>query len=183
VTTPPTREQRQYFRSAGIVYLHIQRARDPVDAKETIAPTMDPIALQLMSFRARLDYDRPEGLAYLQELTNILEEMHAWIAHTGSPDGALPIAQRQSVILSGSGLEFISPQPHPLGEMIIATVTFPGYPYATLHLGSEIMRCDVFGETGEKYRVAIAFRDISEDHRDLIIKYVNHLQRKKLAEK
>lgn len=193
-------ERRQFFRAAGVVYLHIQRGPTfkedcPDSSAGSEAPAappsspaspaseegLDPIALKLAGFRSRLHYDLPQGHEYLLEIAAIVEQLHHSLVEGDNLLGHLPKSHRKSVIISGSGLEFITADRYRTGEPIKITLTFPDYPSATVVLSAEVVRVAPYGNTSDRRLIGIAYKDISEADQDLIIKYVNHLQRKKLA--
>ena len=185
--------RRNYFRAVGVVYLQVLRESDPVQPEHPLATSsqapdkadkiekLDEIGLKLMTLRSRIHYHMPENSTFFLDVIDILLTLDQSLKN--SLHGALSItnrlAQRQSVIISGSGLEFITEDRYVPGESLVVVLTFPEYPYATVSVRSEVIRVEPHGTNTHRFRTAIAYENIEESDRELIIKYVNHLQRKK----
>ncbi len=175
-------ERRNFYREAGIVYLHIAPHSDKASTDVSIdsAATLDPIILRLLNFRSRISYNHPDNEEYFQSVAEIVALLHDEITSLRSGEH-LPYARRKSVIISGSGLEFLSQEVYQPKDRLAITITFLDYPFATISVVGEVIRCDLQDSTRKKYRTVIGFPMIKETKRDIIIKYVNYLQRKKHA--
>lgn len=178
--SPPVEgERREYFRSQGVVYLTVASS-PPLDAaaEESIpaCPTMDDVQVLLMNFRDRMQYESPEQHSYLQQLGTVIEALHR---RCTEPASATRVYQRSVVDISGAGIQFPWSQAYAEETPLLLHIAFPGYPFATVALPSLVVRCEPAADAG-LFTVTAAFEGISEEQRDLVIMFVNHLQRRKL---
>ncbi len=185
-TPDPGSSKREYFRATGIVYLHVGRRSEQSegDRKNQHIPksNLDPIALKLLNFRSQLQYNTPQSYEYFQSLTDIVEQMHDAILDQTGQILTSCLAKRQSVVLSGSGIEFITSEHYEPKEQLILAITFTGYPFETLTLIGEVIQEKPHGEDPKKHRTCVAFVNISEADCQVLIKHVNYLQRKHILE-
>ncbi|MBI4239320.1 MAG: PilZ domain-containing protein [Deltaproteobacteria bacterium] len=176
---PAGEERREFFRSQGVVYLMVESPPLPeATVEESIpdCPTMDDVQVLLMNFRDRLRYETPELAAYFSQLDTVIEALHR---RCTQQETAPKLFQRLFVDISGAGIQFPSPQAYPEEAALRLHIAFPGYPFATVALLSTVVRCEsAVGADG--YTVTAAFEGISEEQRDLVIMFVNHLQRRQL---
>lgn len=174
------KEKREFFRGTGMVYLHVtpKHAQVPVAAGPEPADALDPLAIKLMNFRARLEYADSPHVEPMRELVRLLEEMYGAMA--GARHGALPLATRQPVNISGSGLQFFSDTPFAVGNEVLATISFPAYPHSTVSCEAVVVRVDQ-SQAPHRRAISLRFQNIRESDRDQIVQYVNYLQRQQLA--
>ncbi len=168
-------ERRQYFRIPGVVYFRIEKKGDFLKTPEPLPEFLDSVQLKLMNFCSRLEYEAPEHLKYFKEITEIMKEMHRF----REP----PKSKKQWVIISGSGMDFLSSEAYAAGDKVKACITFPGYPFETLELQSEVTRCVPHDGEMRRYHVALIFEEIGERDQENLIKFVNALQRQRAAER
>jgi hypothetical protein len=177
-------EEGVYFRATGMVYLHIEHGSaaheswisqtSPLKSRDHL----DPIALQLLNYRSRLEYEKPAIAPYLIELIGIVEDMHAALLASNYAVG-LGHAEKQSVIVSGSELEFLTGEKFKMGETVTVHMTFTEYPFVSLVILAKVTGIQPFAGDRKKHRICLAFDGIREADRDNIIRYVNHLQRRR----
>ncbi len=179
-------EEGSYFRATGVMYLHIERGSASHEAwlSQAASPQsqgrLDPIALKIINYRSRLHYDKPEIEPYLIDLLNIVDDLHTALLK-GNYSIGLGMAQKQSVIVSGSELEFLTEEKFASGETVTVHMTFTEYPFTTLVMLAKVADVQSFGAARKKNRVRLAFHNIREADRDSIIRYVNQLQRRRTA--
>lgn len=182
---PASGERRQYFRAMGTVYLRIERGSPLKEhwLSQAMSPavqeSLDAVSLKLMNYRSRLHYEQPEVRQYLLELAGIVEELHRTLVHRHSFPDDVRRAYKRSVIISGSGLEFLTDEGFDVGEEVTLEITFPEYPYATVMTPAAVTRVEAYGSDRKKFRVCLLYGDIQETDRECIIRYVNHLQTQK----
>lgn len=176
-------DKREYFRATGVIYLHVEKKRDvQEDENHTPKSQLDLVALKLINFRSQLEYDNPKNGEYFEGLADILEQLHDVVFdRTGQIANALQ-SHRQSVVISGSGIEFISSENYLPGETLVLSMTFTGYPFESMTVEGQVVNVGIYGSEPNRHRICISFKNISEPDRQLIIKHVNYLQRKHLAE-
>lgn len=182
------KEKRDYFRSAGTIYLAVSRiqtqSRNTGLENFRKKDAFDKIALKLMSFRAKLDYQNPEDKERFQEIADMLELLYHSVSNLkNGTDGQTVEFLRKPVIISGSGMEFPSNEDFSPHEKVALAITFSGYPYEFVSTEAEVIRIKKAPSHTSKHLVCVKYSDISEKNRDLIIKFVNHLQRKKIIER
>ncbi len=178
-----SKENREYFRITGIVYLTINKLANQGTATSPLvtAPEfLDKIALKLLHYKANLNYHQPAHFQSLLEMADILELMHdTYLSRDSHPTIA---SKRQSVILSGSGMEFLSEEAFNVGDLVSLNIGFPDYPFTSVQIEAEIKISELCpGEARRK--TIVSFGTMTELDRNSIIKYVNFLQRKKKIEK
>ncbi len=173
-------EKREYFRCSGTVFLYYAiKQENPSDGLQgTTHTSLDPIGLKIMNYRARLDYNQPEHWKYLSELCEIIEAMYAAIPLPGKRANALPKANKQAVIISGGGIQFFNTEMLQPGQLLGMTITFPTYPNESVFVNARVLRCHPHGN---QHLIACQFENMSDTDQELIIKFVNYLQRQKLS--
>jgi hypothetical protein len=172
-------EKRSFFRISGTLYLNAKRKCDS-NGNVTLAPPekMDELSIRIMHYLSKLRYEKPAGSEYIMELAEIVSAMNAARVHSDRKNGDVSDLARQSVIISGSGMEFFTDESWVADEVLTMTISFPEYPFATVMTDARV----VSERTAQhRKKIAVEFQGIAEQDRDLIIKYVNHLQRKKIA--
>lgn len=178
-------DKREYFRSVGVVYLHIETLRDHFK-EDLLQPKhkskLDPVALKTMSLKARIQYNEPELKEYFLEIIDIIETLHEQLPKIVQ-NKEREDAQRQSVIISGSGMQFQYHKPLEIGEKLFLTITFPSYPNETIGVQGEVISCKAKGESEDEFRISVKFKNLSDANLQLIIQFGNKLQRQKLLEK
>lgn len=181
--TPTDEENREYFRISGVVYLYIEKTTDNnIDITNKELPEkLDPLALRIHHFKSRLLYDFKKEDSKIREIVDVLEEMHSLYKRSIELSTKLPEADRMSVIISGSGLEFISSKKFEKNDTIDLHISFLEYPFCTVVANGIVLKTEKFGTDGHKTRYIVEFSEITEEARDNIIRYVNKLQRDQLS--
>lgn len=181
-------ERREYFRCGGTLYLYV--ATSPIIPNadlpnlSTLHEQLDTTQVQIKAFQERIEYERPEQLEYWRMLLRLLadvQEQHGRLARQLPSHQTM--AQRQAVIISGSGMQFFSPTPYAVDSTVYLWMAFPEYPYATIITEARVVKSDPLGETPEKVRIAVEFLNLPEHDRDSIIKFVNHRERTQRLER
>jgi hypothetical protein len=171
-------DKREFYRKPGIIYLTIERGGEAHRRIDASQPFLDQVTLRLMNFRQRLEYRAPEQMEYFEELAEILEEMYLEIMDRVDEGKKSPRSRRQSVVISGSGMDFLTDEQFQPEEKIFCHMTFTVYPFASLCLRAEVVRCEPYGSEGNRQRVSVRFDEMSEAHRESLIKFVNELERR-----
>ncbi len=172
-------EKRSYFRISGTIYLHAELKE--VATEGPLLPQsdkMDEVSIRLMHYKARLCYNEPAEYEYFLQLAEIIEAMQHQQRNIRQKKAPLELV-KQSVIISGSGMEFFSTENWKKDDSLILTISFLEYPFATITTEALVMgeKTDL---DSKRNKTAVSFQGISEKDRELIIKFVNHLQRKKI---
>lgn len=89
--------------------------------------------------------------------------------------------QFSEVNLSAGGLSVLRPETYEEGEWLEAKMIFPTIPYVIFYVYGEVVHVVPDGAGG--YRVSMEFKDLDEDIRDLIAKFVFERQREALRKK
>ncbi len=171
-------ERREYYRKPGIIYLLIEKSTADLPAKETPPAVIDQVTLRLMNFRQRLEYTSPPQKEYFEQLCEIMEMFHHNVMEELDEGKKTPRSRRQSVVISGSGMDFLSDESFSPEERILCHMTFTVYPYATLRLKSRVIRVLPYGQDGTRHRVCVNFEEVPENDRELLIRFVNELERR-----
>ncbi len=170
-------DKRQFRRNSGIVYFHAVKKSEHVPLTMGEHPeTMDLVGIKLMNLKARIDYEKPEDIDYLKSLVGIVDEMYSEFTKPIEKRSDLKL-KRHSVVISGGGLDLITDDHFHQGEEIVCHLAFPGYPFTILTLDGEVTRSEPYGEETGKYHIGISFNGIPEAKREILIKFVNHLER------
>lgn len=168
-----TTAQREYFRCDGTVYL---RFLPPALPDPQAADAIDHAGIMLRNFRARLDYEKPDDAPYVCALMECVEALYTYMQTLQSTHPSHTDFVRKDVNISGSGIAFFSSIAFEPLSHIALQIAFPGYPFAMVTVGAEVRHVMQDTESGA-YRVACKYDNISEADRDLIVRFVNYLQR------
>ncbi len=169
-------EEENYFKVLGEIYLYVEDYPDSenIHLSQGLPESGDPIELRLMNFQARLLYNNPEHSKDLIELARILEMIHKAKDLT-----KLPQVRLQSVLISAGDLEYLSHEYLPVGKRVLSHMSFPDYPYESISVAAEVIHCQLARHPKPLYEVALGFQEIPENYREMIIKFVNQIQRRK----
>ena len=85
------------------------------------------------------------------------------------------------VNISGAGLRFHTDENFKLGDFVELNIVLPPYPYFIIESIGKIVR--ISRENSKTKEVAVKFVAISEDNREMLIKYVFKRQRELLRSK
>lgn len=167
-------ELREFYRNSGVIYLYVSSKIESVIESQDLPMEMDGVALKLMNLRNQLNYHNPEYSAPVQDLVRIVEELYQ---NCLKPDHKrLPKYKKQAVVISGSGMDFLSDESFTPGSEVMCYLAFPEYPYTMIEVKAKVVRCEELSGH-HRYRTAIHFHKISEKIRDHIIQFVNSLTR------
>lgn len=167
-------ELREFYRNSGVIYLHVRlKSEAPIEGQE-LPMEMDVVGLKLMNLKNQLHYHNPEHSASVQDLVKIVEELYQ---NCLKPDHKrLPKYKKQAVVISGSGMDFLSEDSFTPGSELVCHLAFPDYPYTMIEVNAKVVRCEELSGN-HRYRTAVHFYQISEKIRDHIIQFVNSLAR------
>lgn len=176
-------DKRQYFRAQGYVYLRLERLNKDkrvfTSSGEELPEYLDSIELKCMNFRSRLKYQNPPHAEFYEELLTIMEAMYSEQGHKKK----LPRLKKEWVNISASGLDLETEQYFENEAKLIATMTFPDYPFESISLICEVVHCTPHTIRENFFVLGLVFHNVSEPHRQSLIKFVNQLQRKKMFKK
>ncbi|QQR81105.1 MAG: PilZ domain-containing protein [Deltaproteobacteria bacterium] len=167
-------ELRQFYRNSGVIYLYVQPKNEEFLENHEMPMELDAVALRLMSLKNQLRYHNPEYSESVQELVKITEELYQ---NCLKPEHKRPPRyKKQAVVISGSGMDFLSEQSYPPGMELLCHISFPEYPYTMIDVEAKVVKCEEL-HGSHRYKTAISFHKISERIRDHIIQFVNSLTR------
>lgn len=176
---PLEKERRDYFRKTGIIYLLIESNNSKAPSIESEPKSaLDDIALKIMNLKSRIKYNEPDQSDYLLDIIEVLDLTHLVVIQSKESKSILAKSIRQPVVISGSGLDLHTSTQYTLGDIHQLHITFPDYPFMSVSPKGVVVRCSQSTEDPVQYHVAFEFSEIKETERDVIIKFVNHLQRK-----
>ncbi len=165
---------RQFYRNSGVIYLQVYPKSESILETQEMPMELDSVALRLMSLKNQLHYHNPEHSAPVQELVTIVEELYQ---NCLKPEHKrAPKYKKQAVVISGSGMDFLSEKSYPPGLELTCHIAFPEYPYTMIEVGAKVVKCEELPDH-RRYKTAVSFHRISERIRDHIIQFVNSLTR------
>ncbi len=171
--------QRDYFRVHGEIFLRVTPCDTPPSAEISTTAGLDLAKLKLLNFQSRLTYNNPPGETYLQDLAEILGHLHETITALQSGRPPVPPLRPTAVVISGSGMTFPSKTPFAPDTLVQIDLGFLEYPFATITVQGQVLRC-IPRDNQSGHDVIVTYHEIPEPDREVIIKFVNHLQRQQL---
>jgi len=162
------KERREYFRVDTDLFLRIHSLKENKQFQKLEEPIAESTIL-LKQFVARLDYDQPEGHAYWKDLAIVVLKMGEEFSKNSSP------FLRKRVSLSGSGMSFTWDKIFEENEKIEIEMGFTDYPHRVITMPAKILRS--FSVSDQHKGYIVIFEPKRESDRDLIIRFVNTIQR------
>lgn len=169
-------EKRNFFRVEGFVYLRLDKPGE-IEKAETEPETLDRVGIHLLHLKNLIKYDPPAHDFYFRNLIHIMEQMHSQLTNKVKPQ----VFTRTHATISGSGIEFIWNKAYEKGEDLTLTLSFMDYPFQTVSVPAQVQDCAKVKGDAKTSRLVLSYADIPEADRELIIKFVNSLQRLELS--
>lgn len=86
------------------------------------------------------------------------------------------VSENENVNISGAGIRFVADQAFSIGDIIALRIFLPLATQTQIHVLGEVRKV-IESERKGKYFIAVKFVELSEDDREMIIKYVFKRQR------
>ncbi|MBX7147952.1 hypothetical protein K1X76_02605 [bacterium] len=171
MNTTDNHSNSSYHEETGDVYLAFLK-KNQTTQTDDYPPTLNLISLEIKNFKDSLLYNEREDTEDLTRLTVLVNSLYDSIQR--------PVEQKKielrktTVTLSGEKMVLNHNTSLIHEDILTILIGFPGYPFKTVECEVTVLSCL---QEGNFYKVELGFTNIDESHRDIIIKYVNHLQR------
>jgi len=171
------KERRGFFRIEDKVTLQVRKLDESKNGERSglhfsqkshysLANELERMKAESRVYFRNIEKEVPDVARYFSHL----EEKIDLIARTFILDSEdLSLQETQLVNISGSGISFTSEQAYDIDDDV--EITFVLHPvFMMINANARVVTCDELDDG--RYRLAIEFRNLSEDDRDLLIRHV-----------
>ncbi len=173
-----------FFSESGIVYLAIDEPDSKVNQVLESPLELDSIDAGIVQARKKLSLSTIEHKEIFDNIFTLLSDLYQTTKQSiQNQSGKLLtqfVAKKYNVKISGEYLEFNSDIDYDIGVSKKITIVMTEYPYETVSSEAIIVNCKNDSEASNSYKVLVKFDQLSSEKEDLLVKFVNSLQRKKI---
>ncbi|MCP5464810.1 MAG: PilZ domain-containing protein [Deltaproteobacteria bacterium] len=188
VTKMPLASDREYFRVNGQLYFHCDVIDETKgyteDTQGFFMPSFaqdedDFVGLSIDAFREKILASKLEEKDYFLEMQQLMVMMKRFfdMEIVGRKQKKY---KKVNVNISGSGLAFPSDVPYKNSQVLKLSLFFPAFPYTYLTLKGLVIRSE---KKDIGYEIKTQFKDINEELREEVLKFVNSCQRMNIQQK
>jgi len=180
-----TDNSRHFFRATGIVYLAVDDLHKSNDQKHEAPDSLDSIRSLINQTQSKLALLNVQNKELFEDLIKLILELYTSTKQSLELNESKFLtrfsAHRYSVIISGDTLEYISQAPLEIGIQKQLTIVMVDYPFETVTTKGTVIKCEQLKHSDSPYKLVFKFDEISQYKEDILVKFVNSLQRRKIA--